>query len=84
MADQKRSKVHISALIPPIMKFFQAFIIFLKSSSSNLIFYLILEFNMAAKIQNGCQKVIKFYKLVIKLSVYGFIQEDVHFFLLER
>ena len=39
---------------------------------------------MAAEIQNNCQQVLKFYKLVIKLSVYEFLQLDDHFYLMER
>ena len=66
--------VNISAVISPILMTFQAFVIFPRSRKSNLILCSILEFNMAAKIQNGCQKVIKFYILVIKLSVYEFLQ----------
>ena len=69
MADQKCSKVHISAAISPILIIFSAFIILSRPRSSILILYLILEFNMAAKIQDGCHKVIPFYKVAIQLPV---------------
>ena len=52
--------------------------------SSNLIFCWFLEFNMVAKIQNGCKKGVKFYKLVIELSVYEILPHDAYFYLLER
>ena len=48
---------------------FSVFIIVQRAWSLNLIFYSILEFKMAAKIQNGGQKVINFYILVLKLSL---------------
>ena len=69
MADQKCSKVHISAAIPPIMMIFSAFIIFPMPRSLILILYSILEFNMVTKIQDGCHKVIPFYKVAIQLPV---------------
>ena len=69
MADQKCSKVHISAAIPPIMIIFSAYIIFPRPRSLILILYLFLEFNMAAKIQDGCRKVIQFYAVAKKLPV---------------
>ena len=70
---QNDTMVIISAVILPILMIFWALLIFSRSRCSNLIFCLNLEFNMAAKNQNGCQKVIKFYKLVIQLSVYEFL-----------
>ena len=66
--------VIISAVISPIMILFSAFIIFPRPRSSILILYLILEFNMADKIQDGCHKVIQFYKVAIKLPVHEFFQ----------
>ena len=69
MADRKCSKVHISAAIPPIMIIFLAFIIFPRPGSSILILYSIMEFNMTAKIQDGCRKVIQFYAVAKKLPV---------------
>ena len=74
MADQKCSRGHISAAIPPILIIFSAFIIFPRSRSLILIIYLIFEFNMVAKIQDGCHKDIQFYKVAIKLSVHEFFQ----------
>ena len=68
------TRVNISAVISPIMIIFSAFIIFPRPRSLILILYLILEFNMAAKIQDGCHKVIQFYKVAIKLSVHEFFQ----------
>ena len=69
MADQKCSEVHISAGIPPTMIIFAAFMIFPMPGSLILILCLILEFNMAVKIQDGCHKVIPFYKVAIQLQV---------------
>ena len=69
MADQKCSKVHISTAIPPILIIFQAFIILPRPRSLILILYSILEFNVAVEIQDGCQNVIQFYKVAIKLPV---------------
>ena len=65
MADHKCSKVHISAAIPPIMI---AYIIFPRPRSLILILYSIMEFNMAAEIQDGCCNVIQFYAVAKKLS----------------
>ena len=48
---------------------FSAYIIFPMPRSSILILYSILEFNMAAKVQDGCHKVIQFYKVAMKLPV---------------
>ena len=84
MADQKCSKVHISAVIPPIMIIFLAFLIYQRTRSLNLIFYQILEFNMVAKIQDGCQKVTEFYKVVIELLVQEFFTWNIDLYLLLR
>ena len=71
---QNVAMVNISAAISPIMIIFSAFIIFPRPRSLILILYSILEFNMAAKIQDGCHKVIQFYKVAIKLPVLEFFQ----------
>ena len=39
---------------------------------------------MAAKIQDGCRKVIKFHAVAKKLPVQEFFKSDVHFYQLER
>ena len=84
MADQKCSKLHISAVIPLIMIMLYAFLLYQKTRSLNLIFYQVLEFNMVAKIQDGCLKVTQFYKVVIKLLVQEFFTRDIDLYLLLR
>ena len=71
---QNVTMVIISSVISPILIIFRAFLLFPNSRSSNLIFCSNLEFNMAAKIQNGCRNVIKFHKLIIQLLDYEFLQ----------
>ena len=55
---------------------FYAFLLYQRTKSLNLIFYQFLEFNSMANIQDGCQKVTKFYKVVIKLLVQEFFTWD--------
>ena len=73
---QNDTMVIISAVISPKLIIFRAFMIFPRLRSSKLIFCSNLEFNMAAKINNGCQKVIKFHKLIIQLLVLSFFNKS--------
>ena len=66
------TRVNISAVISPIMIIFSALIIFPRPLSLILILFSILEFNMAAKIQDVCHKVIQFYEVARQLSVHDF------------
>ena len=45
---------YISAVIPSIMIIFMRFLLYQRTKSLNRIFYQVLEFNMMAKIEDGC------------------------------
>ena len=60
----------ISATNSPIIMIYSVYIIFPRTISTNLIFCLILDCNMTAKIQNGGQEIIDLYKLRIISNIH--------------